>query len=211
METLPGKTVERLSQYRRRLLNSLDDGKEYIFSHELAEILNITAVQVRRDIMLLGYSSVYRKGYPVRKLIEVIGKRLDSSKGQNVAIVGMGNLGTALTYYLSGLRPKLHVVASFDIDPGKIGTTVEGVKCYSVSEMKETIKSKNISIGIMTVPQASAKEVAKELVNNGIKGIFNFTHIPLTVPPDVYLEEYDMLTSLEKVAYFVKQFASLRK
>ena len=204
METLPGKTVERLSQYRRRLLNLLEDGKEYIFSHELAEILQITAVQVRRDLMLLGYSSVYRKGYPVRKLIEVIGTRLDSVQGQNVAIIGMGNLGTALLHYLYGFRPKLNIVAAFDIDKNKIDKSIAGVKCYGMSSLDTIVPKLNISIGIMAVPQSSAMDVAKLVVKSGIKGILNFTHIPLHVPPDIYLEEYDMVTSLEKVAYFVK-------
>lgn len=205
METLPGKTVERLSQYRRRLLNLVDEGVEFIFSHELAEILHITAVQVRRDLMLLGFSSVYRKGYPVKNLIDVIGQRLDSEVGQNVAIIGMGNLGTALASYLTGLRPKLRIVALFDVDKDKAGTKIRGVKCYHVTDLGKIIKSKKISIGVITVPQTSAKKVASQLVSNGIKGILNFTHIPLDVPEGVYLEEYDMITSLEKVAYFVKK------
>jgi redox-sensing transcriptional repressor len=182
----------------------MEEDIEYIFSHELAAILHITAVQVRRDLMLLGFSSVYRKGYPVKKLIDVIGQRLDSESGQNVAIVGMGNLGTALASYLTDLRPKLRIVALFDIDKEKAGTEIEGVKCYIVSDLDKVMKSKRITIGVITVPQPSAKKVAGQLVKNGIKGILNFTHIPLDVPPGVYLEEYDMITSLEKVAYFVK-------
>ncbi len=204
MDTLPGKTVERLSQYRRRLLNYIESGKDHIFSHELAAILNITAVQVRRDLMLLGYTSVYRKGYPVRKLIEVIGHRLDSARGRNVAIVGMGNLGTALTAYLSGLRPKLHVVATFDNDPEKTGTEFSGIMCFPADEMEKIIKSRNITIGVLAVPQKHAQEIATQLVKSGIRGIVNFTHIPLNLPDEVVLEEYDMITSLEKVAYFVK-------
>lgn len=205
METLPGKTVERLSQYRRSLLSCLENGRDYIFSHDLANLHHITAVQVRRDLMLLGYSSVYRKGYPVRKLIEEIGKTLDSSEGQNAAVVGMGNLGTALAHYLSGIRPNLNVVASFDINPAKVGTLINGVPCHHVTALQKVIKEQNISIGIMTVPQDSAIEVADELGKTGIKGILNFTHISLNVPEGIYLEEYDMITSLEKVAYFVKK------
>ncbi len=208
METLPGKTVERLSQYRRRLLNLLEENKEFIFSHELAEILQITAVQVRRDLMLLGYSSVYRKGYPIRKLIEVIGTRLDNVKGQNVAIIGMGNLGMALSHYLYGIRPKLNIVAAFDIDKEKIGKTIAGIECFGMDRLDSTIRTMDISIGVMTVPQFAALEVAKLVVKSGIKGILNFTHIPLHVPSDIYLEEYDMITSLEKVAYFVKELDS---
>jgi len=153
--------------------------------------------------MLLGFSSVYRKGYPVRSLVEMIGERLDSKSGQNAAIIGLGNLGLALMHYLNGLRPNLHLVAAFDVDKDKIGKSFEGVKCYSLSRMKDTIKTKKISIGVITVPQEAAEEVGEKLIESGIKGILNFTHIPLMVPPNVYLEEYDMITSLEKVAYYV--------
>ena len=205
MDILPGKTVERLSQYRRNLLRCLQDGKEYIFSHELAAMHHITAVQVRRDLMLLGFSSVYRKGYPVRELVEMIGQSLDSSRGLNTAIIGLGNLGIALAHYLGGLRPKLHLVAVFDVDKEKIGKSFGGVKCYSFSRIKDTIQSKKIKIGIITVPQMAAEDVGEKLVESEVKGILNFTHIPLIVPPNIYLEEYDMITSLEKVAYFVKK------
>jgi redox-sensing transcriptional repressor len=96
MNLLPGKTVERLSEYRRTLLGCLNDNKNFIYSHDLAALLHITAVQVRRDLMLIGYSSVLRKGYDVRELIETISRIIDSDEGVNVAIVGIGNLGRAL-------------------------------------------------------------------------------------------------------------------
>ncbi len=205
MTKLPGKTIERLSQYRRSLLVCVENGKDYIFSHELAELHHITPVQVRRDLMLLAYSSVYRKGYPVRQLIEAIGTKLESPEGQNVAIMGMGNLGSALSQYLASVRPKLKVVAGFDVDSSKSGKIISGVKCHALSELKSIIDSENISIGIMTVPQSAAIEACELLCKAGIKGILNFTHVSLTVPDNVFLEEYDMITSLEKVAYFVKQ------
>ncbi len=78
MMKLPGKTVERLSEYRRTLLECLDEKRNFIFSHDLAARLHITAVQVRRDLMLIGYSSVLRKGYDVKELIDTIGKIIDS-------------------------------------------------------------------------------------------------------------------------------------
>ena len=85
MAKLPGKTVERLSEYRRTLLECLDEKRSFIFSHDLAARLHITAVQVRRDLMLIGYSSVLRKGYDVRELIDTIGKIIDYEESMNVA------------------------------------------------------------------------------------------------------------------------------
>lgn len=202
---LPGKTVERLSEYRRTLLDCLKEKKNFIFSHDLAARLHITAVQVRRDLMLIGYSSVLRKGYDVRELIDTIGKIIDSPESLNVAIIGIGNLGRALAGYFKGKRSKLNLVASFDNDPQKVNKVISGVKCYSYNDFGKMLKELDIKIAILTVPADFAKELAEDIVRYGIKGILNFTTIPLNVPSEVYLEEYDMITSLEKVAYFVKE------
>jgi redox-sensing transcriptional repressor len=201
---LPHKTIERLSQYRRALLLCLENGKTHIFSHEIAKIQHITSVQVRRDLMLIGYSGTLRKGYNIQELIDLIGSIVDSETGINVAIVGMGNLGRALIKYITGKRHKLTIVAGFDSNPEKVGHTVLGVPCYGAGSMPEVIREKNIKIGIITVPASSTKEVAARLVEAGIKGLLNYTPIPVEVPSGVYLEEYDMITTLEKVAFYVK-------
>jgi len=201
---LPHKTIERLSQYRRALLLCLNDGKSHIFSHEIAKIQHITPVQVRRDLMLIGYSGTLRKGYNIEQLIELIGQIIDSQDGIKVAIVGMGNLGRALIKYFSGKRHKLSIVAGFDNNPDKIGTTMSGIPCYSIDEMDRIIRENDIRIGIITVPGSQTAETASMLVKAGIKGILNYTPIPVNVPDNVYLEEYDMITSLEKVAFYVK-------
>lgn len=202
---LPGKTVERLSEYRRSLLDCLREQKNFIFSHDLAARLHITAVQVRRDLMLIGYSSVQRKGYDVRELIEKIGKVIDPPESLNVAVIGIGNLGRAVAGYFKGKRSQLNLVASFDNDPQKINKVVSGVKCFPYNELEKMLRELDIKIAILTVPPEYAREVTEDLVRSGIRGILNFTTIPLNVPSEVYLEEYDMITSIEKVAYFVKE------
>ncbi|MBS4059910.1 MAG: redox-sensing transcriptional repressor Rex [Bacteroidetes bacterium] len=204
MKHLPHKTIERLSQYRRALLICLEKGQTHIYSHEIATIQHITAVQVRRDLMLIGYTGTLRKGYNVKELIELIGEIIDSSEGINVAIIGMGNLGRALINYFAGKRSHLKIVASFDINPDKIGNTMSGVPCYGTDEMSKVIAEKDIKVGIMTVPAEFASQTADLLVKAGIRGILNYTPKPVNVPKYVYLEEYDMITSLEKVAFYVK-------
>jgi len=201
---LPHKTIERLSQYRRALLLCLNNGKTHIFSHEIAKIQHITPVQVRRDLMLIGYSGTLRKGYNIEQLIDLIGLIIDSQEGIKVAVVGMGNLGRAISRYFSGKRHKLSIVAGFDNNPDKIGTTMTGIPCYSIDDMDRIIRENNIEIGIITVPGSQAAETATRLVKTGIKGILNYTPNPINVPDHVYLEEYDMITSLEKVAFYVK-------
>jgi len=205
MAALPEKTVERLSEYRRTLLTCLSENRNFIFSHDLAARLHITAVQVRRDLMLIGYSSIHRKGYDVKELIDTISRIIDSDEGMNVAIIGIGNLGRALAGYFRGKRSKLTLVASFDNDPAKINKVISGVKCHPYNGLERLAGELNIQIAILTVPPDYAREIAEEAVRFGIRGILNFTTVPLNVPSDVYLEEYDMITSIEKVAYFVKE------
>lgn len=205
MNTLPSKTVERLSEYRRTLMGCLNAKRNYIYSHQLASLLHITAVQVRRDLMLIGYSSVLRKGYDVRELIITIGRIIDSEETMNVAIIGIGNLGRAVAGYFKGKRSKLNLVASFDNDPQKVNKVISGVRCYPYQEMEKLMGELNIRIAILTVPADYARETAENTIRFGIKGILNFTTVPLNVPSGIFLEEYDMITSMEKVAYFVKE------
>lgn len=205
MKHLPHKTVERLSQYRRTLLLILSKEKTHVFSHEIAQMLHITPVQVRRDLMLIGYSGNLRRGYDIKELIELIGKIIDTDKGQKVAVIGLGNLGKAFISYFKGKRTKLTIVAAFDNNPDKVDRLYDGVPCFHVSRMPEIVKNENISIAIITVPSEQAPVIAETLVLAGIKGLLNYTPKPLNVTPYVYLEEYDMITSLEKVAFFAKK------
>jgi redox-sensing transcriptional repressor len=210
MKKLPGKTVERLSKYRRALLGSLAENRSYIYSHELAALMHITAVQVRRDLMLIGYASVMRKGYDIRELIKRIGEVIDAPGALNVAIIGMGNLGRAITGYFMGKRTNLNVVAAFDVDPQKVDKVVAGVKCYHLDQIKKLRSELDITIAVLAVPPDQAGKVTPLLVSNGIRGIMNFTTVPLKVPDNVFLEEFDMITSIEKVAYFVKENKQLQ-
>ena len=201
---IPVKTIARLSQYRRALLICSQKGKTHIFSHEIAAIQHVTAVQVRRDLMLIGFNGSLKQGYNIRDLVDVISEILDYREGINVAIFGLGNFGRALFNYFFGKREQLRIVATFDSNTEKIGTEYNGVYCYSPYRVEEIIKKKNIKIAILTVPPDRAVEVTKKLVDAGIKGILNYTSTPVNVPDNVFLDEYDMITTIEKAAFFVK-------
>ena len=196
---LPGKTVERLSQYRRILFNSLSEGKVNVYSHELARMMNLTPVQVRRDLMLIGYGGSQSKGYVIKDLILLIGRIIDSEKGQKVAIAGMGNLGRAITSYFAGKRDKLAIVAAFDNDLQKVDRVIAGVPCHHINKVREVVSANNIGIAVLTVAPDAAHDVAKLLIDAGISGILNYTSVPLTLPDHIHLEEYDIITSLEKL------------
>ena len=201
---LPEKTIERLSQYRRVLISYQEQGNEYVYSHELAGLLHLTSVQVRRDIMLMGYSGTQRKGYSITQLIENISNLLDSPERQNAVIIGMGHLGKAITNYFNSKRSKIEIVAAFDNDSTKVDRIISGIKSYHIDSLEMILKDLNVKIAILTLSPKGAQDITDILVYSGIKGVLNFTSVPLHVPEDVYLENYDMITSLEKVAYFVK-------
>ena len=202
---IPEKTIERLSEYRRSLLSCHKQGITHIFSHVLAGMHGITAVQVRRDLMLIGFSSDTKKGYDVKVLIEFINSILDSQTVMNVAVIGMGNLGQAITKYFNGKGLKLRIVCSFDVDSDKVGTTIDDIPCYHMEQFEEIVSAMDISIAVISSPTRVAPTLVVPIINAGIKGVLNFTSAPLNFPQGIVAENYDITTILEKVAYFVKE------
>ncbi len=202
---IPEKTIERLSEYRRTLLACSKQGITHIFSHVLAGIHGITAVQVRRDLMLIGFSSDTKKGYDVQVLIDYIGSILDSEVPINIAVLGMGHLGQAITKYFNGKRLNLKITAAFDIDPEKVGKTIDGIPCYHMNSFEEMAEKLDLSMVVLSSPTKVAPTLVLPIINAGIKGVLNFTSTPLNFPQGIVVENYDITTLLEKVAYFVKE------
>ena len=203
--SIPEKTIERLSEYRRTLLASHKQGITHIFSHVLAGIHGITAVQVRRDLMLIGFSSDTKKGYDVKVLVDFISRILDSPQPMNIAVLGMGHLGQAITKYFNGKGLKLKITAAFDVDPEKVGKTIDGIPCYHMDRFEEIAEEREISLVIVSSPTTVAPRLVLPIINAGIRGVLNFTSTPLNFPQGIVVENYDITTLLEKVAYFVKE------
>ncbi|MCD8071834.1 MAG: redox-sensing transcriptional repressor Rex [Alistipes sp.] len=202
---IPEKTIERLSEYRRTLLSCHEQGITHVFSHVLAGIHGITAVQVRRDLMLIGFSSDTKKGYDVEVLIRFISSILDSVSPLHIAVIGMGHLGQAITKYFNGKGLNLRIVASFDIDPKKVGTEIDDIPCYHMDTFEQAVEQLDINIVVLSCPTETATDVVLPIINAGIKGVLNFTSKPLNFPKGIVVENYDITTLLEKVAYFVKE------
>ena len=201
---IPEKTIERLSEYRRTLIKCHAQGITHVFSHVLAGMHGITAVPVRRDLMLIGFSSDTKKGYDVKVLIDFIDNILYSEQPMNMAIIGMGHLGQAVTRYFNGKGLKLRVTAAFDVDEKKVGSIIDNIPCYHIDEFEERVDELDISIVIVTSPTSAASALVLPIINAGIKGVLNFTSAPLNFPQGIVVENYDITTLLEKVAYFVK-------
>ncbi|MBQ2247995.1 MAG: redox-sensing transcriptional repressor Rex [Tidjanibacter sp.] len=205
LQSLPEKTVERLSEYRRTLLRCQKQGITHIFSHVLAGIHGLTAVQVRRDLMLIGFSSDTKKGYDVSVLADFISDILDAPQPMNIGVIGMGHLGQAITKYFNSKGLNLRIVAAFDVDAAKVGHTIDEIPCYAMEEFEQRVAELDINIVILSCPTRVAGEALIPIVNAGIKGVLNFTSQPLNFPLGIVVENYDITTLLEKVAYFVKE------
>lgn len=203
---LPAKTVERLSQYRRILHSYKHLEESYIFSHDLAKLLKINPVQVRRDFMLIGFSGSSRNGYRVNDLMDYIDATLTIPKGQKATIIGMGELGRALLKHISS-NPVCPVMipATFDIDPKKTNKKYLDVSCYDLTRAPELLTKYNIQIAIIAIVTNDVQEIVDSLLISGIKSIINFSAGPFRVPDNIYLKDFDIRTTLEEISYFISQ------
>ena len=199
------KTIGRLSLYRSILSRLLRDGVASIYSHELAARAGGTPSQVRRDLMVTGYTGSPARGYDVRELVNSIGAFLDTETREGVALVGVGNLGRALMAFFAGRRPHLTIVAAFDNDPYKVNRVIHGVRCHPAEAVEQVVREQGIRVAIITVPAGMAQEVADRLIRAGVRGLLNFAPIRLRVPSDIHVEDVDVTMSLEKVSYFSRQ------
>jgi redox-sensing transcriptional repressor len=205
MPRLSPRAIERLIEYRRALLGLATGVPESIFSHELAALVQVKPVQVRRDLMVVGFSGSSRHGYRVQALARKIDRILDAPGGQKVALVGVGNMGRALLSYLSGRSAKIALVAAFDNNPEKVGRVIAGCRCYDVDELADRVKELGIKVGILTVPGPQAQAAADALAEAGVTGILNLAPVPLSTRPGVHVEQVDIMRALEKAAHFAKQ------
>jgi redox-sensing transcriptional repressor len=200
---IPVKTVERLVLYKRLLKDLQTKGENSLYSHQLAKMANNTPAQVRRDLMMIGYSGgTPRKGYQIEELIERITSVLEETEEKKIILVGIGNLGRAILSYFSFQHPGLSIVAAFDNDENKTNRVIAGCRCFHLRELEEKVKEFGATIGVITVPAQHAQAAADVMVEAGIKGILNFAPVPLKLPENVFNDRIDISMALEKIAYF---------
>lgn len=202
MEKLPPKTVERLSQYRRVLAKYQNLSEPFVFSHDLGDLLHLNPVQVRRDMMLLGSSGNYRNGYKVTDLLTLIDQTLTIPKSTDATIIGMGRLGESLLKHI-GSNPVCPVLikSTFDINPKRINTSIQGVPCYDMTRAPELIREHKIKIAILALYTEDIQAIIDILIDAGIEGIINYIAGPIRIPKGVFLKEYDIRTTLEEMSY----------
>ena len=200
------KVIDRLTLYHCILTEYLEKNIAVISSPQIASLLNIDDSQVRKDLKHITNIGKCRVGYDVQELKKAIEKTLGFADTKNVFIVGAGNLGSALTQYDDFASYGLNIVALFDNDQTKIGTTINGKKVYRINKLAELAKQENVEIAILTVPRNFAQKVTDFLVKSGIKNIWNFTPSVLKTPKDINVwNENFMGSCLQFIAHNKKE------
>ena len=195
--------VPRLSAYNLVLDKLYREGVEIISSEELGERTGYSAAQIRKDLSFFGEFGQVGKGYYVKELKDAISQILGLDRTWNVALVGAGNLGSALLAYPGFRERGFKIVAVFDNDLRKIGKKWEDVVLHDISEIPERAKEEEIQIGIIAVPAEAAQRVANVLISSGIRAILNFAPVRIVVPEDVELRSAELSSELECLSYFL--------
>ena len=192
----------RLSRYLQVLTQARKMGKERISSQEISDYTNINATQIRRDLSAFGKFGKRGVGYNIESLLGEIRKILRTQGQHNVALIGAGRLGQAIASSPIFAEHGINIAAIFDTDPERVGETVGTATVTDPSALKNTVRDKNIVVGVIAVPARNAQEVANELVDSGVRIIFNYSEALLDVPHGVTVHTSNPAVELLHALYF---------
>jgi redox-sensing transcriptional repressor len=196
--------IRRLPRYRRYLGYLQTKGIKKISSNELSEMIGYTASQIRQDLNTFGEFGQQGYGYEVDKLYKEINKILGLDREYKTVVVGVGNLGQAITNYTYYYKIGFNIIGLFDVNPRIIGNVINDVEVLDSAGLEEYVKKEGIDIGIICVNRENAQQVADSLVAGGVKGIWNFAPIDLVVPEDIALESVHLSDSLHALSFMIK-------
>src|SRR6056297_284776 len=201
-DSIPSATIERLPLYYRCLDKMATfEETEVVSSKNLGGRLGIPSTQVRKDLSYYGEFGRRGVGYNVEDLKKSIGKILGVDKKWPAILIGAGNLGRALINYTGFSKIGLEISDIFDNDLNKIGNRVGSIQVKSVNKLEETINEKDINLAIITVPSDPAQEVVDEIIEYGIKAIWNFSPTRLYVPDDIFVRNEDLAVGIVSLIY----------
>ncbi len=195
---IPITTIYRLSYYYRGLVES--EQLAFLSSRDLAKLTGFSDALVRRDLNYFGRFGTPGKGYPVAELKKKISGILGINKKWRVALIGLGNLGSALLKYKGFEKQGFEIVAVFDNDLSKIGKTKAGIEIQDINELKKVVNEKQIEMAIVAVPAEPAQKTINRIVVSGIKAILNFAPMKVKVPDSVSLVNIDVSVELERLS-----------
>ncbi|MDZ4169994.1 MAG: redox-sensing transcriptional repressor Rex [Coriobacteriia bacterium] len=204
-KAIPQGVVERLPQYLNALLHLRHEGEQTVSSAQLSSLAEVNAAQIRRDLTYFGSFGTRGVGYDVSQLIDRIQTILGSDHAHRVAILGAGNLGSAIASY-DGLRARGFIVAGlFDTDPRKVGQRVADLIVRDVSELPRVVSQQNIRFGVIAVPPESAQAAADQLCEAGIRVILNYSPAFVNVPAEVTIHNTDPVRELLHTLYYLSR------
>ena len=203
--------IKRLPRYYRYLGELMEEKVERISSNDLSKKMHVTASQIRQDLNNFGGFGQQGYGYNVEYLYTEIGKILGLDTIHPMIILGAGNLGQALANYGDFEKRGFRLVGIFDINPVLEGISVRGIEIRMINSLPEFIRENQVEIAILTLPKNKAKEMAKVLIDNGIKAIWNFAHTDLDAPEDVIVENVHLSESLMALYYNLSQYRNEHK
>jgi redox-sensing transcriptional repressor len=192
----------RLSRYLQVLTQAKKDGRERISSQEISEYTNINATQIRRDLSGFGKFGKRGVGYQIDLLVGEIRKILRSQGQHNIALFGAGRLGQAIADSTVFADHGFNIAAIFDVDAEKVGTQVGKSVVSDYRDLRSVVVDKNVIVGVLAVPAGAAQAVTNDLVDAGVKIIFNYTEALLNVPPDVTVHTTNPAAELLYALYF---------
>ena len=201
-ERLTVGVAARLSRYLQVLTQAKKMGKDRISSQEISDYTNINATQIRRDLSAFGKFGKRGVGYNIDSLLGEIRKILRTQGQHNIALVGAGRLGEAIASSPIFAEHGINIAAVFDTDPEKAGRTLGGVAVVDQSRVAELVREKNIIVGVLAVPATSAQQAAQDLVDAGVRILFNYSEALLDVPADVQVHTSNPAVELLHALYF---------
>ncbi|WP_304126936.1 redox-sensing transcriptional repressor Rex [Mogibacterium diversum] len=196
--------IRRLPRYRRYLNELRKQGVKKISSNELSELIGYTASQIRQDLNTFGGFGQQGYGYSVDSLFNEINKILGLDREYKTIVVGIGNLGQAITNYTYYYKIGFNIVGLFDVNPKLVGLSINDVLVRDFSEMSDFVKENDIDIAIICVNRENAQKVTDVLVDAGIEGIWNFAPVDLNVPNDVAVENVHLSDSLHTLSFLIR-------
>jgi redox-sensing transcriptional repressor len=199
---IPAATITRLSQYSRNLEELLAEDVKVVSSEKLAERCGVNSAQIRKDLAYFGEFGVRGVGYYVRDLLFEIKKILGLNKEWRLALVGIGNLGSALIAHENFARQGYRFVAAYDNDAYKIGKKLpNGLVIHDIEEVRNVKKDYDVEIGVISTPASKAQDVANRLIDADVRAILNFAPIHLQTPAGCCVENVDFTVKLDNLAY----------
>jgi redox-sensing transcriptional repressor len=192
----------RLSRYLQVLTQAKKMGKERISSQEISDYTNVNATQIRRDLSAFGKFGKRGVGYSVDSLLGEIRKILRTQGQHNIALVGAGRLGQAIASSPIFAEHGINIAAVFDTDPEKVGRRIDSGEIVEYRQLKDVVREKNIVVGVLAVPASSAQQAASDLVDAGVRILFNYSEALLDVPADVTVHTSNPAVELLHALYF---------